>query len=223
MSLKIGVLQFPGSNCDQDIYNILEKFYKIQSTFIWYQESFNEKFDLVILPGGFSFGDYLRAGALAKFTPVMQSLNEHIKKGGGVVGICNGFQILCEAGLLPGSLIKNVNLKHICKKIDLLVNTKNNFAASLKEENTYTLPISHSDGCFYADTETLKEITDNNQIVFSYVENPNGSLNNIAGISSKDMRILGLMPHPERAVDQVTSVDGSTDGKLILQSILNAI
>ena len=225
--MKVGILQFPGSNCDKDIGNILNIFFKLQTTYIWYKESFNKKFDLLILPGGFSFGDYLRPGALAKFSPAMLNLSEHVNRGGAVVGICNGFQILCEAGYLPGALIKNKNLKHICKKVNLKVNQYNNFTSSLKSQNTYSLPISHSDGNFFADENTIKSLIDNNQIAYTYTENPNGSIENIAGISSKNMRILGLMPHPERAVDPVSSggngIKGQIDGKVLLQAILNAV
>ncbi len=221
--MKVGVLQFPGSNCDKDIINILELHFKLKTELIWYKEQITSKFDLLILPGGFSFGDYLRAGALAHISPAMQSLKQHLNWGGAVVGICNGFQILCEAGYLPGALMKNITLKHICKKVKLKTNSKNNFTSSLENDIDYILPISHGDGNYYVDSETLKSMQDKNQIAYTYIDNPNGSVGDIAGISSPDMRILGLMPHPERAIEAITSGGFGNYGKAILQSILNAV
>ena len=182
--------------------------------------SIEGKYELLILPGGFSYGDYLRAGAIARFAPIIDSLRSHIASGRAVLGICNGFQILCEAGFLPGALLPNRDLKHICRDVILSANPNNLFASYLESKDNYTIPISHSEGNYYAEKEELEKMEGQNQIVFRYQSNPNGSLADIAAISDPTMRILGMMPHPERAVDTLT---GKTDGKAILQSILNAL
>jgi phosphoribosylformylglycinamidine synthase subunit PurQ / glutaminase len=218
--MKTGIIRFPGSNCDRDIAEILKKYYSHQVEFLWHKESFENKFDLVVLPGGFSYGDYLRCGALAKFSLAMKSLKAHIDSGRMVMGICNGFQILTESGLLPGALTKNKSLQHICKNISLMKGSDNNsLTKNISPTETFTIPISHGEGCYFADADTLKKLNDENRILFRYAgENPNGSLENIAGITSKDFKIFGLMPHPERAVE---SISGSTDGKVLMDSFFN--
>ena len=223
--MKVGIITFPGSNCNWDIYHILHDYFPSHITqvdMLWYADSFSngDKYDLLVLPGGFSYGDYLRPGAIACFTPLMKELRIHAKAGRSVLGICNGFQILCEAGFLPGALLRNKNLKHICKDVTLRTNTQNAFANSLNKNTVYQIPISHSDGNYYAESDTLKKLKDKNQIVFRYTENPNGSCADIAGISNENMHIIGMMPHPERAVEPLT---GRTDGRAIFQSIFNAL
>lgn len=213
---KAGVITFPGSNCDRDIQYVLQYFFHIDTKIIWHHNTFNENdFDLIVLPGGFSYGDYLRCGAIAKFSKAMQSLNEHTKKDKPVIGICNGFQILCEAKLLPGVLIRNTNLLHIAKDVPL-IKGNNEFAKNLND--VYYIPVSHSEGNYRADLDTIKELEDEQRIAFYYKENPNGSLNDIAGILSKNKKILGMMPHPERATDPI---NGKTDGYNILKAILD--
>ncbi len=213
---KAGVITFPGSNCDRDIQYILQYFFHIETKIIWHHNTFNEKdFDLIVLPGGFSYGDYLRCGAIAKFSKAMQSLIEHTKKDKPVIGICNGFQILCEAKLLPGVLIRNINLLHIAKDVPLI---KGNSELTKHLNNVYYIPVSHSEGNYRADLDTIKELEDEQRIAFYYKENPNGSLNDIAGILSKNKKILGMMPHPERATDPI---NGKTDGYIILKTILD--
>ncbi len=218
--MKSAVIQFPGSNCDRDIFYILEKYYSHKVDMIWHKENFENKYDLVVIPGGFSYGDYLRTGAMARYAVAMNSLKPHIDKGGMVLGICNGFQILTEAKLLPGALTRNKNLKHICKNVNLIKGSnENDLTKKIKEDKILDVPISHGEGCFYADSETLNELNYENRILFKYFgENPNGSVENIAGITSKNFKIAGLMPHPERAVEEIS---GSTDGKIIFDSFFN--
>lgn len=212
---KAGVITFPGSNCDRDIQYILETFFHIPTKIIWHNNTFNENdFNLIVLPGGFSYGDYLRCGAIARFSKAMKSLYEYVKKDKPVLGICNGFQILCEAKFLPGALIRNINLLHIAKDVPLV---KGNCEFFDHLTGIYYIPVSHSEGNYVADEDTLKELEDEQRIAFYYKENPNGSRNNIAGILSKNKKILGMMPHPERATDPI---NGKTDGYIILKTIL---
>lgn len=219
--MKAGIITFPGSNCDRDIFYVLETFFQADARMLWHREPIHENFDLLVVPGGFSYGDYLRAGAIARVAPAMRSLVDHVNRGGPVFGVCNGFQILCEAGLLPGALIRNQSLKHICKDVELTANPKNPFASELNGNQTYRIPVSHSDGNYRVDPEVLKAMQDNNQIAFRYVENPNGSLENIAGVSDESGRVLGMMPHPERATDPATSsARENADGTAILKSML---
>lgn len=216
MKYKAGVITFPGSNCDRDVQYILKKFFDIQTDIIWHNSTFEEKnYDLIVLPGGFSYGDYLRCGAIARFSKAMYSLFEHTKKNKPVIGICNGFQILCEAKLLPGALIRNRNLLHIAKDVPII---KGNCEFFKELNDVYYIPISHSEGNYYADEETLKELQNEGRIAFFYKENPNGSILNIAGVLSKNKKILGMMPHPERATDPI---NGKTDGYIILKTILD--
>ena len=226
--MKVGVITFPGSNCDWDIFLIMRDFFRVPIQMLSYRESLQKNYDLLILPGGFSYGDYLRAGAIARFAPIMKNLQQHVKRGAAVLGICNGFQILCEAGLLPGALIRNLGLKHICRTVELKANPNNRFTASLSARRTYKIPISHSEGNYYIPTESYKAMQDRGQITFTYSDNPNGSIGDIAGVTDTTMRILGMMPHPERAVDPLSgsannASNPSLDGKIVLESILNAI
>jgi len=225
---KFGVVIFPGSNCDHDSYYVVKKILNRDVKFIWHQDTNLDDTDVIILPGGFSYGDYLRSGAIARFSPVMNAVSDFAKKGGVVIGICNGFQILLEAGLLPGAMMKNKSLKFICKFVNLKVtNNDTPFTNRLEKDEIINIPIAHGDGNYFASEDTIKELLDNNQIVFQYCDkngnitdeaNPNGSLLNIAGIINKQKNVLGMMPHPERASD---SVLGYTDGYKIFDSIVN--
>jgi phosphoribosylformylglycinamidine synthase len=189
--------------------------------FIWHQDTSVKGFDAVILPGGFAYGDYLRTGALAKFSPVMQAVREFADKGGLVIGICNGFQILTEAGMLPGALMRNSNMKYICKFLQLRTETTDTpFTNQLTKGQVLNVPIGHGEGNYFADEDTLKELEDNRQVAFRYLENPNGSIHDIAGIVNKGRNVLGMMPHPDRSSEQIL---GSTDGKLIFESMVNAL
>lgn len=228
--MKFGVVIFPGSNCDHDCYYVIESVIGKPVEFIWHQDTSVKGFDAVILPGGFAYGDYLRTGALAKFSPVMNAVRDFTNKGGLVIGICNGFQILAEAGMLPGALLRNVGMKYICKFLHLRSETTNTpFTNLLTKGQLLHIPIGHGDGNYFADTETLKRIEDNDQVVFRYTTaggritpeaNPNGSLNNIAGIVNEQRNVLGMMPHPDRSSE---SILGSADGKLIFESMVNAL
>lgn len=215
--LKVGVLTFPGSNCDHDILDVLNRFYDTEGELLWHANAIQGKYDLLVVPGGFSYGDYLRPGAIARFAPAMVSLQDHAKRGGPVVGICNGFQILCEAGLLPGVLIRNVSLKHIARWVDLRAESTP-FTKGLDPNRTYRIPISHGDGNYRISEDGLKGLLDNDQIAFRYTENPNGSVDDIAGVTDKSHRVIGMMPHPERATDPANR---QTDGEPILRSILS--
>jgi phosphoribosylformylglycinamidine synthase I len=219
--MKFGVVIFPGSNCDHDCYYAIESVIGKPVEFIWHQDTSVKGFDAIILPGGFAYGDYLRTGALAKFSPVMKAIGEFANKGGLVYGICNGFQILTEAGLLPGALLRNVTMKYICKFVELRTETTNTpYTNLLKRGQILRVPIGHGEGNFFADADTLQRIEDNDQVVFRYVENPNGSLHDIAGIVNEKRNVLGMMPHPDRSSEAIL---GSADGKLIFESMVNAL
>jgi len=228
--MKFGVVIFPGSNCDHDCYYVVESVLKKPVEFIWHQDTSVKGFDAVILPGGFAYGDYLRTGALAKFSPVMAAVRDFAEKGGLVIGICNGFQILCEAGLLPGALMRNVGMKYVCKFLHLRTETTNTpYSNALAKGQLLHIPIGHGDGNYFAETETLSRIESNDQVVFRYADadgqisrdaNPNGSLNNIAGIVNERRNVLGMMPHPDRSSE---SILGSADGRLIFESIVNTL
>ncbi|MCC5933524.1 MAG: phosphoribosylformylglycinamidine synthase subunit PurQ [Candidatus Cyclonatronum sp.] len=222
------VLVFPGSNCDHDAYHALKHVLAADVRFVWHKETSLGKTDAVIVPGGFSYGDYLRSGAIARFSPVMQDVVKFANKGGLVIGICNGFQILLEAGLLPGAMLANENLKFRCKQLYLRTEqTDTPFSSLIEPGRALQIPIAHGEGNYTAPPETLKTLEENGQVVFRYCTalgdvvpeaNPNGSLNNIAGIVNKDRNVLGMMPHPERACETEL---GSTDGRLIFESMLN--
>ena len=228
--MKFGVVIFPGSNCEQDCYYAIGSVLRKPVDYIWHQETSVKGFDAVVLPGGFAYGDYLRTGALAKFSPVMKAIADFAKKGGLVIGICNGFQILCEAGLLPGALLRNIGLKYLCRFEYLRTETTDTpFTNLMTKGQLLHIPIGHGDGNFFADGDTLKRIEDSDQVVFRYAEangritpeaNPNGSLNNIAGIVNEAGNVLGMMPHPDRSYERIL---GSTDGKLIFESMVNAL
>ena len=226
--MKSSVIVFPGSNCDRDIDVALKKF-QITNQMVWHKDTELPKSDLVVLPGGFSYGDYLRTGCIASKSPILSDIINHANKGGLILGICNGFQILIEAGLLPGVLLRNKKLKFLSKNIFLkVVNTENKFCSHYKEKNIIKLPIAHNEGNYFADTETLKYIEDNNLSAFKYSDekgvinndsNPNGSSNNIAGILNYTKNILGMMPHPERLIDPILSGE---DGSFLFESLLNS-
>ena len=216
--MKFAIIVFPGSNCDYDAFYALKNIgYEVE--FVWHRDTSLDGFDGVLIPGGFSYGDYLRTGAIAKFSPIMYSVLEHSKKGKIVIGICNGFQILIEAGLLPGALITNKNIKFISKQVSLNVSSYNSvFTKSIPVERKLKMPIAHKQGNYVASEETLNELKDNDRIIFTYDDNPNGSILNIAGITNVKRNVLGMMPHPERASDDLLS---SVDGRLIFESILS--
>lgn len=230
--MKVAVIQFPGSNCDQDAVWALQ-LVGLKAELVWHTATRLEGFQAAILPGGFSYGDYLRAGALAKFSPVMQEVRRMAEHGNPVVGICNGFQVLTEAGLLPGALLANTNLHFTCKEVFLRVERTNlPFTAGYKPGQVLKIPIAHGEGRYYADSEILERLEQNNQVVFRYAPdpnphppvgegfNPNGSLNHIAGIANEAGNVLGMMPHPERAVEGIL---GSTDGLPFFTSLKQAL
>jgi phosphoribosylformylglycinamidine synthase subunit PurQ / glutaminase len=229
MIVKFGVVVFPGSNCDHDAYYSLKKILGYDVTFLWHKDNDIKNCDAIILPGGFSYGDYLRTGAVAKFSPIMKSITDFALNGGFLVGICNGFQILLEAGLLPGVMVRNKSLRFICKDINLSVVNKDTPFTRDIEKSILKIPVAHGEGNYFADEETLQQLINNNQIVFRYSspsgafseeDNFNGSTYNIAGIMNKDQNILGMMPHPERCCDPVL---GKTDGTYIFKSLANFI
>jgi phosphoribosylformylglycinamidine synthase len=224
--LKFGIIVFPGSNCDHDAYHVISKQVGQPVEFIWHRATELNSFDAVIIPGGFSYGDYLRAGALARFSPVMESVKKFAATGRFVLGICNGFQILCEAGLLPGALIRNRDLHFICEHVFVRVETSDTpFTNEMNPESVLRIPIAHAEGNYVCDDATLRELERDDRIVFRYCDaagnvttaaNPNGSRDNIAGICSSSRNVLGLMPHPERACEDLL---GSSDGRDIFRSL----
>jgi phosphoribosylformylglycinamidine synthase subunit PurQ / glutaminase len=217
--MKFGVIVFPGSNCDHDAFWAVTHSLGQQAEFIWHDSSRLGGIDAVILPGGFAYGDYLRCGALAKFSPVMQAVRTFAAEGGPVLGICNGFQILVEAGLLPGALIRNRGLKFICRPVALRPGTLDcPFTCTADPNRTYRFPIAHGEGCYFADERTLDELAAEERIAFRYVDNPNGSLRDIAGVLNRERNVMGMMPHPERASDALT---GFTDGLVVFESLLS--
>jgi phosphoribosylformylglycinamidine synthase len=219
--MKFAVLEFPGSNCEMDLYNAIKDIIKEEVELVSYKQESLAGFDAALIPGGFSYGDYLRSGAIARFSPIIPALQQFASIGKPVLGICNGFQILTEAGLLPGSLQKNVSAKFICKDETLVVNNNHSlFSSEYQKGQLISLPIAHGDGNYYCDQETLKSLIAHDQIVFKYTNNPNGSVDNIAGIVNQQGNVLGMMPHPERAVEDVL---GSSDGKGVFQSIVKHI
>lgn len=217
--MEIAVIVFPGSNCDIDLYEALHTVCDADVEYVSYKQDNLDGFDAVMLPGGFSYGDYLRCGAIARFSPIMPAVIEFAKNGKPVFGTCNGFQILTEVGLLPGALKRNNSLKFVCKTVELTVeNTNTPFTSLYKKGEKINLPIAHADGSYYADEELLAELEENGQVVFRYSkENPNGSLNDIAGITNKQGNVLGMMPHPERAVEMLL---GNEDGLRVFKSLL---
>ena len=220
--MKCGVIVFPGSNCDRDILTVTQGLLSIPTRMVWHQETDIQDLDVVIIPGGFSYGDYLRCGAIARFAPVMGKIIEHANRGKLVLGICNGFQILTESGLLPGILTKNKDLHFICDRVPLKVERNDSpWTTAYNADEIITLPIAHGEGQYFLDAETLEELENNNQVLFRYAgENPNGSVNNIAGICNIQGNVLGMMPHPERAAD---SILGGTDGLKLFQGLLEKV
>jgi phosphoribosylformylglycinamidine synthase subunit PurQ / glutaminase len=225
--MKFGVIVFPGSNCDRDMAWVTQGLLGQPTRLIWHEDRDLSDLDVVIVPGGFSYGDYLRCGAIARFSPAMQATVEHAQQGKYVLGICNGFQILTEVGLLPGALMRNRNLHFICDRTPLRVERHNSvWTTQYQTGEVIVVPIAHGEGCYYADEETLKALEDNGQVLFRYCDaqgtvsdraNPNGSLNNIAGICNEQGNILGMMPHPERAADAIL---GATDGLALFKGLL---
>lgn len=217
--MNFGVVVFPGSNCDRDIAYVTQELLQQPTRMVWHEETELTDLDVVIIPGGFSYGDYLRCGALARFSPVMQAVVDHAAAGKKVFGVCNGFQVLTESGLLPGALVRNRDLHFICDRPALKVErTDLAWTQEYQTGEVITLPIAHGEGCYYADAQTLAELETNHQVIFRYHEdNPNGSLNNIAGICNAQGNVLGMMPHPERAADPVL---GLTDGIRLFKGLL---
>ena len=224
--MKFGIIVFPGSNCDEDIYHALRDSLQQETIKLWHKETDLQGCDLVVIPGGFSYGDYLRSGAIARFSPIMDSVIKHAERGGYVLGICNGFQILTEAHLLPGVLLPNIGQKFICRNSFLKpVSRTALMTASLDPDRAYKIPIAHADGRYYASKDTIRQLEDNDQVLFRYcneqgevtdTSNPNGSANNIAGITNERNTVFGLMPHPERAADEAL---GNTDGRWLLEAL----
>lgn len=228
--MKFGVVVFPGSNCDRDVATVTEGLLKQPTRMVWHEESDISDLDVVVVPGGFSYGDYLRCGAIARFSPVMQATIQHAEQGKLVLGICNGFQVLTEAGLLPGALVRNRDLHFICDRVPIKVERNNlPWTQSYQAGEVITLPIAHGEGSYYAEPETLAELEANGQVLFRYcsangavdtASNPNGSLNNIAGICNRRGNVVGMMPHPERAAEPIV---GGTDGLKLFEGILSAV
>ncbi|WP_069791108.1 phosphoribosylformylglycinamidine synthase subunit PurQ [Cyanobacterium sp. IPPAS B-1200] len=224
--MKFGIVVFPGSNCDRDVAMVTEGVLNQPTRFVWHQDTDIDDLDIIVVPGGFSYGDYLRCGAIARFSPIMNSIIKHAEAGKLVLGICNGFQVLTEAGLLPGALIRNRDLHFICDQVPVKVEHNNSiWTKNYSSEEVICLPIAHGEGNYYADEDTLKELEENNQILFRYSNqkgeingesNPNGSCNNIAGITNKKGNVLGMMPHPERASDDGL---GFIDGKALFAGL----
>jgi phosphoribosylformylglycinamidine synthase len=228
--MKFGVIQFPGSNCDQDPYWVLEQVAHQPVTYLWHESQDLQNCDLVIIPGGFSYGDYLRTGAIARFSPVMESVRKFAAGGGLVLGICNGFQILTESHLLPGALLRNAGLKYICKPVHVRIeNAETPFTSACKKGDMLQIPIGHMDGNYFCDDATLQQLKREDRVVFRYANaqgeitaeaNPNGSLDGIAGICNEGRNVVGMMPHPERASEAAM---GGTDGFKIFESVLSAV
>lgn len=228
--MKFGVVVFPGSNCDEDMVYVLQNELGLETVKLWHKSHDLEGCDFIVLPGGFSYGDYLRSGAIARFSPIMNEVINHANKGGYVLGVCNGFQILAESGLVPGALLRNDHQKFNCKNVYI----KSTSSTALISQNLNTsvplqIPIAHAEGRYFTDTDTLKSLNDNDQVIFRYCDhlgnvieqaNPNGSMENIAGVTNKTKNVFGMMPHPERAS---SSVLGNQDGKLIFQSLLSLV
>ncbi len=228
--MKYGIVVFPGSNCDHDAWYATKENAKSDAEFLWHKDTnIPDGIDCIILPGGFSYGDYLRCGAISRFSPIMKEVISFANRGGKVIGICNGFQILTESGLLPGTLLRNKSLEFLCKDVNLRVmNNSTPFTSQLNEGDVITVPIAHGEGNYFAEPDTIKELEDNNRVAFKYCDrdgdildeaNPNGSINNIAGIINEQGNVLGMMPHPERYSDPMLGCD---DGLAIFESIANS-
>ncbi len=227
---KFAVIQFPGSNCDQDAFFVIRDVLGCPVEYVWHADTSLRGYDAVILPGGFSYGDYLRTGAVARFAPIMASVIKHAERGGYIFGVCNGFQVLCEAHLLPGALVRNVNCKFVCKWVTLRVeNADTPFTTAYKQEQLLRIPIAHGEGRYVCDEATLQELEDDNRVIFRYADtdgklteagNPNGSVSHIAGIVNARFNVMGMMPHPERASEKIL---GSADGRGIFASLVSSL
>jgi len=227
--MKCGIVVFPGSNCDHDCYHILKHVLQLETDWIWHKDEALNAYDFIVLPGGFSYGDYLRPGAIARFSPIMKSIIDYANQGGRVLGICNGFQILVESGLLPGVLMDNAGQRFICKNMTLRVeNNDTPFTSQCKVGDVLQIPINHGQGRYFADGDTLKKMAKNDQVLFRYCDaegnasdaaNPNGSLDNIAGIANESKNVMGMMPHPERCSDPLWK---NVDGQLIFKSLIES-
>ena len=227
--MKCGVVTFPGSNCNHDMIYALEKTLEQEVVELWHKDQDTKNCELIVLPGGFSYGDYLRSGAIARFSPIMKEIIKHANKGGLLLGICNGFQILCEAGLLPGALLHNNNQKFICKNTFLKACSDSaGITENVNKNKAYKIPIAHGEGRYYAGKDVVEDLFQNDQVLFQYCDrngnvsendNPNGSLRNIAGVSNKNKNVMGMMPHPERAVEPFL---GNTDGVPLFESLLSS-
>lgn len=221
MKAKVGVVVFPGSNCDHDAYYVFKEIIKADTKFLWHKDGSVGDRNIIILPGGFSYGDYLRSGAISRFSNIMQDVVRFANNGGIVIGICNGFQILCESGLLPGTLMRNINLKFICKTVSLKVeNNKSIFTSNYGIKEDINIPIAHGEGNYFCDEDTLTDLISSNQILLRYNDNPNGSIYDIAGIQNKKRNVLGMMPHPERVSDEIL---GNTDGLRLLKGVADSV
>lgn len=230
MSKKIGVIVFPGSNCDHDAYHAMKHVMNVETKFLWHKDKDLSGIDLLIVPGGFSYGDYLRSGAIARFSPILNAVQDFVKEGKPVLGICNGFQILLEANLLPGAMLHNEKLRFVCKNVTIRTESNRSvFTSGLKEGSLLNVPVSHGEGNYFIESDGLKELQDHDQIAFRYCDdkgnvttdsNFNGSVYSIAGITNREGNVLGMMPHPERAME---SILGSTDGIPFFESIFNRL
>ena len=219
--MHFGIVVFPGSNRDHDALYAISKNLGQTGEYIWHDSASLGNVDAVILPGGFSYGDYLRCGAIAKFSPVMGAVKKFAEQGGLVIGICNGFQILVESGMLPGALLRNRSLKFVCRTVSLKVETTNSpFTGLARKGQLLRVPVAHGDGCYFADQATLNSLRQDDRVVFRYLDNPNGSMDDIAGICSERRNVMGLMPHPEDATEELA---GSTDGRVIFESMVHSM
>ncbi len=227
--MKCGIVVFPGSNCDHDCYHILKHVHQLETHWIWHKDEVLDSFDFIVLPGGFSYGDYLRPGAIARFSPIMKSVTDYANKGGRVLGICNGFQILVESGLLPGVLMDNAGQRFICKDLTLRVETNETpFTSQCTTGTVLRIPINHGQGRYFTDSDTLKRLKDNGQVILRYCDakggtpeeaNPNGSLDHIAGVANAAKNVMGMMPHPERCADPLWN---NVDGQMIFKSLIES-
>ncbi|WP_095021767.1 phosphoribosylformylglycinamidine synthase subunit PurQ [Bacillus thuringiensis] len=216
--MKFAVIVFPGSNCDVDMFHAIKDELGEEVDYVWHDTENLDEYDAILLPGGFSYGDYLRCGAISRFANAMKAVQKAAEQGRPILGVCNGFQILVESGLLPGALMRNENLKFMCRTVQLRVeNNETMFTSQYGKDEVINIPIAHGEGNYYCDEATLKQLEENNQIAFRYVENPNGSVSDIAGIVNEKGNVLGMMPHPERAVDELL---GGAEGLKVFQSIL---
>lgn len=222
--MRVAVIVFPGSNCDRDIHHVLTDVFKLESKLVWHTDTLPKEVDAIVLPGGFSYGDRLRAGVIAAHSPVITDIKKMAEKGMPILGVCNGFQILVEAGLLPGALLKNTSLSFICKWTEIIVkNNKTPFTNKLKINQKIPIAVANGEGRYYADKEILRSLKKNNQIVFTYTEDINGSTMNIAGICNQAGNVVGMMPHPERSAEQILNPKSAKPASLIFESLLNTL